>query len=814
VTVLILVVGVTPAVAAPLNWSGPQQIDSLAPFGEPAYLTGVSCPTTELCVGVDDIGNVITSTDPAGGTSTWATSTIRKTTFPNGFNAVSCASAALCVAVDGSGNLATTTDPAAGASTWSLGRVAESYGLADVSCPTESFCAATGGFGEEGEENLVYSTDPKSGVSAWQALDIGGDASIKDISCVSASFCLAAEAYGGNIYTSTEPTAGPGAWTKTSLTGAPAVESVDCPSTSLCVIGTFAGVLTSTDPTGGSGAWDEAAIGQVRGISCPSTSLCVGMQNGHSVSSTNPTGGSAAWHASVASLSTSGPVDLSCADDSFCASTIGQDVAYSSDPTNTGAPAWQEGQVDFEGFNQLNAMSCPSASLCVAGDSIGRILTSTSPAGGAWSATRVANGQSYESSIQTISCVSPTFCVAGGGGGKVYTSTNPTGGASDWHAATVAQNVIDGISCASSSLCVAVDNEGNVISSTNPAGGASAWQRFPVDTETNDSVDLGGPSVACPSTSLCVGVNPGSGNLISSTDPTGGSGAWSVSKLSEGLAAVACPATTFCVALSAYPNQLSWFSSNPTGGAAAWTSSPLEAVGGIALACPSTALCAAGGYVGPEEENVASTSDPAAGGATWEGTNTDPGFFGDTRTSAIACATTSLCILGDQRGNVYVGTPSGEATSGASEASGESSGSGGGSPALSAPGSGSPSLAQKQKTSAGSRPAVAGSVATVKSGTATITLQCSAGSGCSGVAKLEVPGTGGKLNSTAQARTKRSVTVIGSAHFRIGAGKKASVRIPLTRRGKALLATSGRKGLRAVLAGTGIKKRTVTLRVK
>ena len=34
---------------------------------------------------------------------------------------------------------------------------------------------------------------------------------------------------------------------------------------------------------------------------------------------------------------------------------------------------------------------------------------------------------------------------------------------------------LDGVSCPSSGLCVAVDGAGDVVTSTNPTGGASAW---------------------------------------------------------------------------------------------------------------------------------------------------------------------------------------------------------------------------------------------------------------------------------------------------------------------------------------------------
>ena len=36
-------------------------------------------------------------------------------------------------------------------------------------------------------------------------------------------------------------------------------------------------------------------------------------------------------------------------------------------------------------------------------------------------------------------------------------------------------NTLQAVSCPSATLCVAVDNDGNAITSTNPTGGAGAW---------------------------------------------------------------------------------------------------------------------------------------------------------------------------------------------------------------------------------------------------------------------------------------------------------------------------------------------------
>jgi hypothetical protein len=153
-------------------------------------------------------------------------------------------------------------------------------------------------------------------------------------------------------------------------------------------------VLTSTNPTGGANAWHEATLAgnpSLTSVSCPSISLCImGAQGGTGsvegiYSATNPTGGSGAWTGT--SLGTSVHA-LSCPSTSFCVTAAGHQVLTSINPAG-GVGAWTATSVDPSGF--LTSVSCPSASLCVAGDQSGNILTSTNPTGGvgAWSLVHV-----------------------------------------------------------------------------------------------------------------------------------------------------------------------------------------------------------------------------------------------------------------------------------------------------------------------------------------------------------------------------------------------------------------------------------------
>jgi len=121
-------------------------------------LTAVSCPSTKLCVAVDDavshnsFGRVVTSTKPTTGTP-WKVQLVDKSkNFPEPFG-VSCPSTSLCVVVDDGGFAFTSTKPTGGAHAWkkSAHPVDPREGFNAVSCsPTSTtVCVGVDGLGGE-----------------------------------------------------------------------------------------------------------------------------------------------------------------------------------------------------------------------------------------------------------------------------------------------------------------------------------------------------------------------------------------------------------------------------------------------------------------------------------------------------------------------------------------------------------------------------------------------------------------------------------------------------------------------------------------
>jgi hypothetical protein len=161
---------------------------------------------------------------------------------------------------------------------------------------------------------------------------------------------------------------------------------------------------------------------------------------------------------------------------------------------------------------------------------------------------------------------------------------------------------------------VAVDRSGDVATSTDPTGGAMAWDVARVDA-------LAHYDVSCPSVSLCVAVGE-NGDLLVSTNPAGGPSAWKVRRLDAAVGSlhgVSCTPTA-CVAVGNLGSIAS--TSDPAGGASAWrTIKRAPSVNELSdVSCPSQSLCVAvGGYVGHLDENpvVLTSTHPLGGAAKW-----------------------------------------------------------------------------------------------------------------------------------------------------------------------------------------------------
>lgn len=120
-------------------------------------------------------------------------------------------------------------------------------------------------------------------------------------------------------------------------------------------------------------------------------------------------------------------------------------------------------------------------------------------------------------------CPTPNLCVAGNTIGMLLTSTSPTGSAGGWAPAQGKGTVqITDVDCPSVTQCVAIDNNADVLTSTNPTGGAPAWtfqNLIPYREGPGDTLNPNGTfGVSCPTTSFCA-IAATHGQILTSTNP-------------------------------------------------------------------------------------------------------------------------------------------------------------------------------------------------------------------------------------------------------------------------------------------------------
>jgi len=95
------------------------------------------------------------------------------------------------------------------------------------------------------------------------------------------------------------------------------------------------------------------------------------------------------------------------------------DRSWPSVPTRGGGPTWTA--TDADGADALCGVSCPTTSLCVLGDGVGNMVTSTNPTGG--SAAETATDVDGSNGLFEVSCLGAAVDASAG---NVVTSSDPT----------------------------------------------------------------------------------------------------------------------------------------------------------------------------------------------------------------------------------------------------------------------------------------------------------------------------------------------------------------------------------------------------
>jgi hypothetical protein len=248
----------------------------------------------------------------------------------------------------------------------------------------------------------------------------------------------------------------------------------------------------------------------------------------------------------------------------------------------------------------------------------------------------------------------------------LFAACAPAGaGASQWAVTQLSEQPrLYGISCPTSSLCVATGSSGALASSSDPTGGAGAWS---IVRPGPESLPPGVPvaeysgsqirGVSCPTTEFCVAASL-NGYLYVSHNPAGPSSAWDIADISPKGAnthmyGISCPAPSLCVAVAAGGRIVT--STDPSGRGSAWQTTQLaEPLRLSGVSCPSLSLCVAVGRDG----TIVSSTDPTGGAEAWH-LATQPAFgvlYG------VSCPSPSLCVTANAT-DVFTSTaPTGDAS--------------------------------------------------------------------------------------------------------------------------------------------------------
>ena len=344
-----------------------------------------------------------------------------------------------------------------------------------------------------------------------------------------------------------------------------------------------------------------------------------------------------------ASASTNQPVlvagtdwlsDVSCPSTTLCWA-VGQNGEYTQSTTPTGAVSewtasggWGTG-LPISGSSQLNSISCPSTTLCLAvgnyyspsggGNSEGVVVKWTASAG--WGNAQPITNSWY---LSGVSCPSTTLCWAVGDyyspSGEQdsivvkWTASVGWGTLQPLVISSTIASQLRGVSCASSSLCWAVGG-------TTYSGCCNAIAFEWNGNSWGNAISVPNMSrlgdISCPSISLCWATGRfqtlKENEVVEWTSTNGWGQAIPISGMTYFIAGISCLSNSLCWATGGLTVPGSVEDGLITWNGSSWsnTVSVPNTDGSFGISCPSTSLCWIVGHPGAQDEGIAYDPFPA-----------------------------------------------------------------------------------------------------------------------------------------------------------------------------------------------------------
>jgi hypothetical protein len=446
------------------RWNGSAWAIMASPnaSGTSSVLRGVACATATNCQAAGESVTTVEKTliERFNGTS-WAVlaSPGAAGTTDNNLNGIACAGTTFCLAAGGSAaasglnTLVERWNNTAWAVVATPGLASTGYGLLNgVACPSATLCVGVGQF-NTGFQTRTTSVKLDTSVSPnWKTvtpkIPTGATSSkLLSIACPSITLCLAVGTYTTSTGDKTLAEKFNGtAWsivTTTNVTGAESnvLAGVACPTSTSCfAVGSYvkAGVTkTLAEHWNGTALATQTSINpsgadpvRLQGISCPSATSCFAVGNFDTASDERALvehwNGTAWAQMATPTITAAGLIDLnavSCPSISLCYAAGSQTIGgTTSTLIETWSGTWSimtsanpGGATDSE----LNGISCPTTLACFAtgrsDTASGNVTLEESLSGTTWTIDSTPNGlNTTGSELNAVTCQSDVSCVAVG----------------------------------------------------------------------------------------------------------------------------------------------------------------------------------------------------------------------------------------------------------------------------------------------------------------------------------------------------------------------------------------------------------------
>ncbi len=325
----------------------------------------------------------------------------------------------------------------------------------------------------------------------------------------------------------------------------------------------------------------------------------------------------------------------------------------------------------------LNAVSCNTASQCVAVGNYGSDALIESWDGTAWSVVPSPDPSASSNQLHGVSCAGSTFCVAVGDdivGSGVATLIESWDG-TVWSVVpspdpTSSVDILEAVSCVSAVDCMAVGTyqTGFVSDALTESWNGSIWVVVPSPNPGSNTNGLGG--VSCTGTTQCVAVGSyyTAGSVGQALAETWNGTSWSVTPTPTpgtsgiSLSSVSCPSADYCQAVGYSTATSTEETAIESWDGSTWTvlpspnpgTSTSSGLAGVSCAGP-TACVAVGSYATPSGTTTTTTSPTTSvvstadtlieswDGTAWSDASSPNPSATENQLNGVACPTSDGC---------------------------------------------------------------------------------------------------------------------------------------------------------------------------